>query len=134
MRPRIQQEFAQLRDAYGDVEHVEQGGEDWFLLPRYGAPHGTRVGEEEVETIPLAFRVKPNYPAGAPYAFLVPRDITLSGSAPRNASAAPSAPFPGAWLQVSWQPVRWEPTNDVRKGSNLLVWCRSFATRLEEGA
>lgn len=135
MRPRIEQELALLREAYGGVEHVEQAGEDWFRLPRYPVPAGWRVGDEPVDHLPVAFLVKGDYPGAAPYGFLLPRGVNFKGAAPSNTGNPPKpVPFTGEWLHFSWSVENWAASDDVRKRSNLIAWCRSFAVRLREGA
>lgn len=134
MRARIEQEFALLRQHYPDAEHSEHAGEDWFKLPRYPFPSGWRIGEDPIDTGPVAFRVGAAYPSGEPYGFLAPAGINFEGSPPGNPGSSIAPPFEGSWQHFSWAPNGWAPTNDVRRGSNLLVWARSFAQRLKEGA
>ena len=135
MRRRIEQELALLREFYGDVGHAEDAGEDWFRLPRYAVPPGWRLGCEAMEHLPVAFLIKADYPGAAPYGFLAPKDLNFNRAAPSNTGEPPTpVPFPGAWIHFSWTVEKWAATGDVRKGSNLLAWCRSFAARLKEGA
>jgi hypothetical protein len=135
MRPRMEQELVLLREHYPDIEHCEHGGEDWFRIPRYPFPAGWRIGAEAIESAPVAFRISAGYPTAEPYGFLAPGGINYNGSSPGNPGGAIAVPFPGAWQPFSWAPDgSWAPTNDVRTGSNLLVWVRGFAQRLSEGA
>ena len=135
MRPRIAQELALLRRAHGEVEHAELNGEDWFRLPAYPFPPGWRSGETPIERAPVIFKLAATYPTAHPYAFCVPTGTNFQGTAPNNSTAAPAAPFPGSWLQLSWTPDgTWAPTEQADVGSNLLSWVRSFAQRLKEGA
>ena len=60
--------------------------------------------------------------------------MNFKGTTPNNSTAAAVPPFGGSWLQLSWSPETWFPEVDVRKGSNLLAWVRSFSERLKEGA
>ena len=135
MRLRIEQEFALLREYYPDAEHQEQGGEDWFRLPTYPFPVGWRIADAAVTSAPVVFRVGVAFPSGEPYGFYAPGDINFSGSPPTNPGSGASPPFGGSWQHFSWAPDgSWAPTADVRRGSNLLAWVRSFSQRLREGA
>lgn len=135
MRPRIEQELALLRQAYGEVEHVEEAGEDWFKLPRHNMPPGWRIGEKAVKEVRIAFLIKADYPGAAPYGFLAPAALKFNGAAANNTGDPPKQPpFPGDWVHFSWTVENWAATSDVHKGSNLLAWCRSFGVRLKEGA
>lgn len=133
MRPRIEQELALLRQFYPDLEHITKDSIDWFALPIYAVPAGWRIGEDEIAQCRLCFPINGGYPSAQPYSFLLPAGINFKGASPKNTTAF-NAPFSGSWLQFSWQPETWFPTSDVRKGSNLLVWVRSFIARLKEGA
>jgi len=134
MRARIEQELALLRQYYPDVEHSHIAGEDWFRIPRYCFPPGWCIDSEPVSTAPIAFKIVAAYPAGEPYGFFTPAKANFNGQAPNNAAPASGVPFGGDWHHFSWAPDGWSPTNEVRMGSNLLVWVRSFAQRLAEGA
>ncbi len=135
MRPRIEQELALLRQHYGEIEHTEVAGDDWFKLPRYCLPPGWRIGDEAVEEVPIAFFVTAAHPEPAPYGFLVPSGLNFNGAAPGSTRKPPKPPpFEGDWLHFSWSVENWAATNDAQKGSNLLAWCRGFATRFKEGA
>ena len=135
MRQRIEQELALLREVYGEVGHAEAAGEDWFSLPRYRLPPGWRLGETGIEEVPVIFLVKADYPGSPPYGFLAPAGLNFNGAAPANTGGPPKAPpFPGQWLHFSWESQNWAATADVRKGSNLLAWCRGFSERFKEGA
>ena len=135
MRPRIAQEFDLLKLVYSEVEHIEEAGEDWFRLPRYPVPHGWQIGKLAVETAPVAFLVKANYPGAAPYGFLMPAGITFEGASPGSTGNPPNpVPFPGKWLHFSWSVSNWAAGSNASQGSNLVAWCRSFRIRLKEGA
>jgi hypothetical protein len=135
MRPRIEQELALLRQHYPDVEHLEHAGEDWFRIPRYSFPAGWRIGDRQIESAPIVFRITAAYPSSEPYGFLTPAGINFNGAPPGNTGSAPAVPFAGDWQHFSWAPDgSWVPTQEVRTGSNLLAWVRSFAHRLREGA
>jgi len=134
MRERIQKELNLLRQHYPDVQHIEAGGEDWFLIPNFPFPSGWKIGDKPVETAPVTFKIVAAYPSGEPYGFATPAGINFKGSPPGNTGSAVTPPFKGAWQHFSWAPEGWTPTNDVTKGQNLLSWVRSFTQRLKEGA
>ena len=133
MRKRIAQELGLLRKYYPDIEHMEHAGEDWFRIPGYAFPAGWRINDEELGVASVVFRIIAAYPTGEPYAFFTPAGINFSDKEPANTTAANDVPFDGAWRQFSWSPDGWAPTADVRKGSNLAAWVRSFALRLKQG-
>jgi len=135
MRKRIEQELDLLRQCYPEIKHKEHAGEDWFRIPRYPFPSGWRINERPITEAPVAFKIVAAYPTGEPYGFAAPAGINFNGTPPNNPGSAVSFPFEGSWQHFSWAPdSSWAPTSDVHKGSNLLVWVRSFAHRLKEGA
>ena len=135
MRLRLDHELALLREHFGDVEHIERGGDDWFRLPNYKYPVGWRVGDVAITSAPIVFKVGTAYPGGEPYGFYGPAGLNFRGSPPGNPGSGAAPPFAGGWQHFSWAPDgSWAPTADVKSGSNLLVWSRSFAHRLREGA
>ena len=135
MRPRIAQELDLLRRVYGDVQHIEEAGEDWFCLPGYPVPKGWQIDGHAVRSARVALLVKADYPSAAPYGFLMPAGITFEGSPPGSTGAPPKeVPFPGEWLHFSWAAEKWEAGSDACEGSNLVEWCGSFSVRLKEGA
>ena len=135
MRPRIEQELALLRQHYGEVEHVEVAGDDWFMLPRYLLPPGWRIKDVSVEHIPVVFLVGPGHPGALPYGFMGPEGINFNGAPPTNIGGPPKPPpFAGAWTHFSWSVDDWAVTADIARGSNLLSWARGFAQRFREGA
>ena len=134
MRARIEQELSLLRRHYPEIEHKEHAGEDWFRIPRYPFPPGWRINETAITEAPVVFKIVATYPTGEPYGFAAPAGINFKGQPPSNPGSAVASPFEGSWQHFSWAPDGWAPTSDVRKGSNLLVWARSFGHRLKEGA
>jgi hypothetical protein len=135
MRARIEQELALLRQQYGEVEHAEVAGEDWFKLSRYRMPEGWQIGDSVTTEIPIAFLIKADYPGSPPYGFLAPAGLNFKGTTPGSTGGPPKPPpFEGNWLHFSWSVENWAATSDVTKGSNLMAWCRSFGERLKEGA
>ena len=135
MRPRIQDELGLLREVFSDVEHEPAGGEDWFRLPTYSLPEGWSVNGEPRNAVPIVFPIKADYPTNPPYGFLTPAGLTFKGERPQNTGAAPeTVPFEGDWMLFSWYCKEWQESGEARQGSNLLIWCRSFAKRFSEGA
>lgn len=134
MRDRIRQELDLLRQYYPDIQHKEHGGEDWFLIPNYPFPEGWMVGQSPIKAATIVFKVVAAYPSGEPYGFAAPARINFKGCPPGNTGSPVTPPFEGAWQHFSWAPEGWVPTCDVNKGQNLLIWVRSFAKRLQEGA
>jgi hypothetical protein len=135
MRPRIEQEIALLQQHYPEIHYLEHAGEDWFRIPRYPFPAGWRIGADAIDSAPIAFRINAGYPTAEPYGFLAPAGINYAGAPPGNPGGAVTVPFPGEWQHFSWAPdASWAPTHEVRTGSNLLLWVRSFGQRLREGA
>ena len=134
MRARLAEEVAHAREFYPDLEHVEHGGVDWFRVPKYRFPSGWRIGENDIDTAPIVFKLVSTYPQSEPYGFAAPTGINFKGQAPGNPGSAVSPPFDGSWQHFSWAPEGWFPSAKPREGSNLLAWIRSFAQRLAEGA
>ena len=135
VRARIAEELKSLRRNWGDVNHIHEAGEDWFLVVNYPLPPGWRIVDDAVDKIPVVFQITAAYPGAAPYGFLVPSGINFNGTPPNNSGAPPKAPpFEGSWLHFSWSPDGWAATNEFHMGSNLLAWSRSFGHRLREGA
>lgn len=135
MRPRIAQELDLLKRVYGDLEHIEEAGEDWICLPRYIVPKGWQISGQAVQSAPIAFLVKADYPGVAPYGFLMPASIAFEGTSPASTGVPPKqVPFPGEWLHFSWSALNWAAGSNPCQGSNLVEWCRSFSIRLKEGA
>lgn len=134
MRPLIKAELARLREVYGEVEHMEVGGEDWFKIVRYPLPDGCWINGEEEASAPFAFVIKADYPGGTPYGFLTPSGLSFSGTAPNNTGAAPeSVPFEGEWMLFSWHCEDWPARVEGEQGPDLVRWSRSFWKRLSEG-
>ena len=90
MRPRIEQELELLRQVYGEVGHAEDAGEDWFYLPRYVVPAGWQLDGKAAEHLPVAFLIKADYPAAAPYGFLTPNGLNFNGVPPKTRVSHPS--------------------------------------------
>lgn len=135
LRDRIKQELELLRQHFPGIQHQQHSGEDWFLIPDYLFPIGWQIGKEPIEKASIVFKAGAAYPGGEPYGFCAPAGINFKGTPPNNTGTAVSPPFSGVWQHFSWAPDGgWAPGADVAKGHNLLVWVRSFARRLKEGA
>ena len=134
MRARLAEEVAHAREFYPDLEHIEHSAVDWFRVPTYRVPPGWRIGEKDINSAPIVFKLVSTYPQGEPYGFAAPLGINFNDQSPQNPGSAVSPPFEGNWQHFSWAPDGWHPSAKPREGSNLLAWIRSFAQRLAEGA
>lgn len=134
MRPRIAQELALLRRTFGEVEHAEVDGNDWFRIARYRFPPGWTVAGQPISEAPIAFMANASYPTGEPYGFWGPAGLVYNDTAPNNATEAAIAAFEGTWTQFSWAPDgTWCTSAVLTGGSNLTDWALSFVRRLREG-
>lgn len=129
---RLEEELGLLRAAFHRVEHVPDG--QWVLVEPVLVPEGWSL-----EEIPCSFRIPVGYPGTPPYGFYTPRSLQpVCGSTPGSYQAEPNPlpPFDGAWSMFSWAHAGagWHAGPDVRTGSNLLNYVRSFGDRLREGA
>lgn len=129
MKERIEEELRLLRQEYPDLEYREEGR--WIRLPRYRLPPGI-WNREETE---VCFQIPDAYPGQAPYGFYVPGGLLLKDTnQPPNNYGPAATPFPGSWCRFSWQHDNWRATADVKSGSNLLNFVRTFKDRFKEGA
>jgi len=128
---RAKEEVELLKTAYPALESVEESDFIWVRIPSYPVPYRL-WGRRNLE---IAFRV-PKQPGEAPYAFWVkPNLISANRPSIANYSHPSSTPFEGEWGQFSWSPLTtWIIKNDIREGSNMLNFARSFADRFKEGA
>jgi hypothetical protein len=125
---RIEAELDLLRLHYVGVDHLKADTLDWFQV------YGLRTPEDwSPRAIAVVFSVTQGYPGAPPYGFYVPSALTRGGAPPSEHRAPHPPPFNGEWRFLSWQAVGWQPTADVRTGSNLWGWVRSFPQRLREG-
>ncbi len=131
--PRIQEELALLRKYFPNVDFVEQGL--WFRLPEYSLPPDMPW---EPKTTSVAFQAPGGYPGTPPYGIYILEGLIYNGSSPNNYQfpASQQPPFAGKWGILSWSPEdsQWRPTSDVKTGSNLLNFVRSFVDRFRQGA
>jgi len=129
MNPRIEAELALLRQHYAQVDYLAANALHWFKVHVLKTPEGWSPPE-----IPVVFAVTEGHPGAQPYGFYVPAELSLNGKPPSEHKAPHQPPFEGAWRFLSWQPEGWRATGDVRTGSNLWGWVRTFIHRLREGA
>lgn len=131
MTDRIAQELELLKKDHPNLDFREEG--QWILIPEYKL--ATDIWNKGV--LAIAFQIPPAYPGEPPYGFCVQTDLTLkdTGGKPTNAYAEPATtPFDGVWGKFSWQQDNsWAATADLKSGSNLLNFLRSFQDRLKEG-
>lgn len=131
MTDRIAQELELLKKDYPNLEFREEG--QWVLLPEYTL--ATDLWNKAV--LPVCFQIPPAYPGEPPYGFCVQTDLVTKGAGekPANAYAEPAnTPFEGTWGKFSWQQDNsWHPTADLKSGSNLLDFVRTFQDRFKEG-
>jgi hypothetical protein len=134
VRQRISEELSLLRETFGDVDHEEADGNDWFRIARYSFPSGWSQGDEPITEAEVIFNANASYPTGDPYSFWTPPNLKFNAQAPNNATEVETTPFGGKRLQFSWAPDgTWAPGLTVKGGSNLADWARSFTKRLMEG-
>ena len=127
MNERVRAELEWLRTGFPDAEFLEDVL--WARIPSYPLPEAL-WGRSSCE---LAFRVV--LPGQPPYGFWVRPGLSLLDGRPiQNYSYPVATGFGEGWGQFSWGPEEWVPRAAVRRGANMLVWARSFALRLAEGA
>ena len=120
----------ELHHLQGHFKNVEQQG-NWFIIRDYVFPEGWSVKKADI-----AFRAMSGYPGTPPYGFFVPTGLRYKEAMPTNYqdNIADVPPFAGQWGMFSWSPTEWRPSDDLRKGFNLLNFAFSFMNRLQEGA
>jgi len=124
---RLLTEVALVRADFPGLEFQEH--DLWARIPVYPLRDGW--GRESVE---IAFRFPRDTLTEEPYGFWVrPALVLPGGGTPTNASDAPlETGFGPGFQQFSWAPEAWRPTPEVRCGTNMRDWVRSFARRLEQ--
>jgi hypothetical protein len=129
---RMHSELELLRSAYPDLEYRVADGAHWVRIPAYPVPHGWFADGRPVDAAEVVFQIPPL--GQPPYAFRVRPTITLSGGAtPNNYTPAVPTPWGINFAQFSWAPVEsWVPKTDVRAGTNMLSFARSFGARLDD--
>ena len=131
MEERIIKELELLRKKFSDLEYKEKGV--WIRIPNYKLPKGIW----NRESTQICFQVPAGYPGNPPYGFFVETGLVLkeTGEKPVNNYEEPvETPFLGSWGKFSWgHNNSWRATTDLRSGSNLLNFARSFKDRLREG-
>lgn len=128
MNARIEDELALLRQHYRQVDYLAANSMHWFQVQALKVPEGW--SPEKISTV---FAVTEGHPGAQPYGFFVPKNLNNGGTPPSENQASHPPPFEGEWRFLSWAPVGWQATADVRSGSNLWGWVRTFAHRLREG-
>lgn len=119
------EEFSLLQEAYPDAVYKDR----WVLIPSYPFPAGWSLSLG-----PVAFFLKPPYPAASPYGVFTPTGLTFEGKPPANYAAAnPNPPFPGSWAVFSWQAETWRPGATAADGHNMLTWATGIGRRFMEG-
>jgi hypothetical protein len=129
MTERIDQEVALLQTAYPGLEW--RADAFWARIPEYPVPPGPWT----LAVIEVAFRIPPGLPGEAPYAFQVRPGLesTVGGAIGNYAYPVSNPCFGEGWGQFSWSPEEWAPHSEIRRGSNMFTFVRSFADRLKEG-
>jgi len=126
MTDRLAQEIALVRTAFTDLEFLQDGL--WARVPAYPLPEGW--GRESAE---IAFQFRRDSIAEEPYGFWLRPPLSVpGGGAPTNSSGPVATGFGEGYQQFSWAPDSWEPAHDLRCGTNMLNWVRSFGKRLAE--
>ena len=128
MNERINTELTLLRQHYTKVDYLAENAMHWFMVQMLKTPDKWSPAD-----IPVVFAVTEGYPGVEPYGFFVPETLNLNGKTPSEHQAPHPPPFEGKWHFLSWQPEGWFATADVRSGSNLWGWVRTFMCRLREG-
>ncbi|MDB5853316.1 MAG: hypothetical protein JWR22_1357 [Herminiimonas sp.] len=125
---RIHEEFAALRNRFGNVQLTE----NWILIPEYTLPDGWGT-----KSVAVAFQIPPSYPAAAPYGFYVPSSLAFNGVVPGSFQqvAANRPPFDGSWGMFSWAyDGNWMAAAEFGAGTNLVNYADGFHQRFREGA
>lgn len=126
---RLDDEIELVRGAYSKLTLAPDSL--WALIPDYAVPDGIWT----VSTADVAFQFPPNLPGQQPYGFWVRPGLELrQGGSIKNYTHPVTTPFGEGFGQFSWAPEVWVPKGDVRAGTNMLDFVRSFGRRLEQGA
>jgi len=131
MSERIKEELELLHQNYSNIEYIEAG--QWVRIRDYPIPAGLPWNRQVTD---VCFQIPPGYPGAPPYGFYVPAGIMFDGSLPNSYTepAQNKPPFEGMWGMFSWSvDSAWLPKADLRAGSNLLNFVRTFKDRFLEG-
>jgi hypothetical protein len=131
MNDRIKEELELLRRSYSNIEYSDVG--QWVKISDYPIPAG---GLWNRQTTDACFQIPLGYPVTPPYGFYVTSGILCGGNPPNSYQepAQNSPPFQGTWGFFSWQQdSSWLPKADLRTGSNLLNFVKTFRDRFMEG-
>lgn len=128
MSERFEQELELLRSVHPELEYRQEAGLHWVRIASWALP----AGVFDRDFAGIAFQIPPH--AGqAPYGFWVHPGLQLAkGGNPGSYTYPTATPWGQDWGQFSWSPCSWMPTADIRCGSNMLQFVRSFADRLSE--
>jgi hypothetical protein len=131
MSERIKEELELLRRSYSNVEYIEAG--QWVRIRDYPIPAGLSWNRQ---TTDVCFQIPPGYPGAPPYGFYVPSGIKFDNNTPESYTepAQNKPPFEGTWGIFSWSyDSHWLPKAELRAGSNLLNFVRTFKDRFLGG-
>lgn len=130
---RALEELELLKQAYPNLERKDSGGNIWVKIPGHKVA-GSLWKRNEVD---IAFKI-PSQAGEAPYGFFVLSKMELKDEKNINNYTFPATtPFDGEWGQFSWTihpDEPWVIRSDIKEGSNMLKFVRSFNDRLKEGA
>ena len=126
----LEQELELLRLIHPDLEYRQEAGLHWVRIASWTLP----AGVFDKSSVGVAFQVPP-LAGQAPYGFWVHPGLQLAtGGSPGNYTYPIATPWGADWGQFSWSPCNWTPTAEIRSGSNMLEFIRSFNDRLCEGS
>jgi len=131
MNERIKEELELLRRSYSNIEYIDTG--QWVKIKDYPIPAGLSWNRQATD---VCFQIPAGYPGAQPYGFYVPAGIQFNGNLPDSyrEPAQSSPPFEGTWGLFSWSVnSAWLPKAELRTGSNLLNFVRTFKDRFSEG-
>lgn len=131
MDDRISEEIQLLKKYYPDLEYDVNN--NCIKIPNYSIPKDMSWNMESVD---ICFFIPIGYPGSPPYGFFVSEGLNFNNQPLNNTNINPSIKpqFAGNWILVSWShDNNWRPNADIRKGSNLLNFVRTFADRFKDG-
>jgi hypothetical protein len=126
---RVEEEIALLREHFPAIE--VRPDLVWARIPEYEVP--SHLWRQDL--VEVVFQFPPGLPGQQPYGFWIrPRLDLASGGVVNNFTFPVSTPFGDNFGQFSWAPEVWAPHADLKAGTNMLDFVRSFRTRLAQGA
>lgn len=132
MEERLKEEIELISKYFPNV--ILSPCKKWILISKYKLPTDRNWNKEEIS---ICINIPNGLPGVMPYGIYVPSDLRCNNQVPGsfqpNANNKP--PFEGNWGMLSWSPVpgEWKPNADIRKGSNLYNFIRTFKDRFNEG-